>query len=617
MIERKDLRNIAIIAHVDHGKTTLVDSMFSQSGLFRDNQSVEERAMDSNDLEKERGITILSKNTSINWKDVRINIVDTPGHADFSGEVERILSMVDGVLVLVDAAEGPMPQTRFVLSKALALDLPLVIVVNKIDKPDANPDHAMEETQLLLMELGASDEQLDSPVVFASGRDGKSGLTPEIGECLSPLHDMILEHIPAPKGDSKAPLQLQVSTIDYNDYVGRIAIGKIRRGSIAIGDSINVCNPAQPDGRPMPTRITSIMVFDGLKRTNVETASVGDIVAISGIDNIEIGDTICPHLQLEPLPVIDVSEPTVAMTFLVNNSPFAGQDGEFVTTRQIWSRLEKEVQTDVALRIGKGETADSFKVCGRGELHLSILVETMRREGFEFMVSRPEVILHKTEEGVMEPIENLYIDVPDEYIGNVMEELNKRKAELIDMVAKDGRTKLEYSIPSRGLFGFRGSLMTDTRGEGIMNSSFDKYGPFAGEIQHRHAGVLISTEQGESIPYSLNTAQKRGQLFIGAGERVYGGMIIGLSSRPEDITLNVCKTKKLTNTRSSGKDDNVMLAPPIRMSLEEALMFINDDEYLEVTPKELRLRKITLNTELRMRELSKRKAANLAAEQEK
>ena len=470
----------------------------------------------------------------------------------------------------------------------------------------------MEETQYLLMELGASDAQVDSPIVFASGRDGKSGLTPEIGECLSPLHDMILEHIPAPKGDKDAPLQLQVSTIDYNDYVGRIAIGKIKRGSIAIGDSINLCSPAKPNGRPQPTKITSIMMFDGLKRTNVETACVGDIVAVSGIEGVEIGDTICPHLQLDPLPVISISEPTVAMTFLVNNSPLAGQDGEFVTSRQIWARLEREAQTDVALRIGKGERTDSFKVCGRGELHLSILVETMRREGYEFMVSRPEVILHKTDEGVMEPIEKLYLDLPDDYIGAVMEELNKRKGELIDMVVKDGRTKLEYSIPSRGLFGFRGNLLTATRGEGIMNTSFDKYGPFAGEIAHRHAGVLIATELGESVAYSLSTAEKRGQLFIGPGERVYCGMIIGLASRPEDITMNVCKTKKLTNTRSAGKDDNVMLAPPVRMSLEEALMFINDDEYLEVTPLELRLRKITLNTELRMRELSKKKAAKLA-----
>jgi len=612
MIERNDLRNIAIIAHVDHGKTTLVDSMFSQSGLFRENQSVAERAMDSNDLEKERGITILAKNTAITWKDTKINIVDTPGHADFSGEVERILTMVDGVLVLVDAAEGPMPQTRFVLEKALALDLPLIIVVNKIDKAGANPTHAMEETQFLLMELGASDEQLASPVVYASGRDGKSGLTPELGECLSPLNDMILEHIPAPKGEQDAPLQLQVSTIDYNDYVGRIAIGKIRRGQIAIGDSINVCHPDHPNGRPQPTKVTSIMMFDGLKRKQVEHARVGDIVAVSGIEGVEIGDTICPHLNLEPLPVIQVAEPTVAMTFLVNNSPLAGQDGEFVTSRQIWSRLEKEVQSDVALRIEKGEKADSFKICGRGELHLSILVETMRREGYEFMVSRPEVILHKTDEGVMEPIEKLYVDVPDEHIGAVMEELNKRKGELIDMTARDGRTKLEYSIPSRGLFGFRGNLMTATRGEGIMNTSFDQYGPFAGEMSNRHAGVLVATEKGDSVAYSLSTAEKRGQLFIGPGERVYCGMIIGLSSRVEDVTLNVCKTKKLTNTRSSGKDDNIMLAPPVRLSLEEALMFINDDEYLEVTPLELRLRKITLNTEQRLREVSKKKAAALA-----
>jgi GTP-binding protein len=611
MIKRTDLRNIAIIAHVDHGKTTLVDSMFSQSGLFRENQSVIERAMDSNDLERERGITILSKNTSVNWKDVRINIVDTPGHADFGGEVERILSMVDGVLVLVDAAEGPMPQTRFVLSKALALNLPLIIVVNKTDKPDANPDYAMEETQLLLMELGATDAQLESPIVFASGRDGRAGLSPDLGECLTPLHDMILKHIPYPIGDEEAPLQLQVSTIDYNDYVGRIAIGKVTRGTITIGDSIDLCSPANPEGRKAPTKVTSIMTFDGLQRNSVETACIGDIIAVSGIDGIEIGDTICPALSPDPLPIIEVSEPTVAMTFLVNNSPFAGQDGTFVTSRQVWARLEKEGQTDVALRVDQGERADSFRVCGRGELHLSILVETMRREGYEFMVSRPEVILHKSDKGIQEPIERLYLDVPDEYIGSVMEELNKRKAELIDMASIEGRTKLEYIIPSRGLFGFRGNLMTDTRGEGIMNTAFDHYGDYCGDILHRHAGVIVSTDIGESVAYSLNTAQKRGQLFIGAGERVYTGMIIGLSARPEDISINVCKTKKLTNTRSSGKDDNVMLAPPLRMSLEEALMFVNDDEYLEVTPLELRLRKIILNTEERMRDTSKKKKENI------
>jgi len=609
MIERTDIRNIAIIAHVDHGKTTLVDSMFSQSGLFRENQNVTERAMDSNDLERERGITILSKNTSVNWKGVRINIVDTPGHADFSGEVERILSMVDGVLVLVDAAEGPMPQTRFVLSKALELSLPLIIVVNKTDKPDAKPDHAMEETQLLLMELGATDAQLDSPIVFASGRDGKAGLSPKLSECLTPLHDMILEHIPCPVGEENEPLQLQVSTIDYNDYVGRIAIGRVNRGTIKIGDSIDLCSPSNPEGRQIPTKVTSIMTFDGLSRTPVETAKIGDIVAISGIDGIEIGDTICPLGNTDPLPVIEVSEPTVAMTFLVNSSPFAGQDGSLVTSRQIWARLEKEAQTDVALKIEQGERADSFRVCGRGELHLSILVETMRREGYEFMVSRPEVILHKTKEGTKEPIERLYIDLPDEYIGSVMENLNKRKAELVDMASNDGRTKLEYTIPSRGLFGFRGNLMTDTRGEGIMNSSFDCYGDYCGDIPHRHAGVLVSTDIGESVAYSLNTAQKRGQLFIGPGERVYPGMIIGLSSRPEDVSINVCKTKKLTNTRSSGKDDNVLLAPPVRMSLEEALMFINDDEYLEVTPLELRLRKIILDSVERLRAESKKKKA--------
>ena len=439
MIERKDLRNIAIIAHVDHGKTTLVDAMFAQTGIYRANQSVTERAMDSNDLERERGITILSKNTSITWKDVRVNIVDTPGHADFGGEVERILSMVDGVLVLVDAAEGPMPQTRFVLTKALALNLPLIIVVNKTDKPDARPEHAMEETQLLLMELEASDEQIHAPVIFASGRDGKAGTTAELSQDLSPLYDTILQHIPCPVGDETAPLQLQVSTIDYNDYVGRIAIGRVRRGKIAVGDTIDLCSPALPKGRQIPTKVTSIMTFDGLKRSNVESATVGEIVAISGIDGIEIGDTICPFSKTEALPVIKVSEPTVAMNFLVNNSPYAGKDGKFVTSRQIWARLQKEGQSDVALKVEQGDRADSFRISGRGELHLSILVETMRREGFEFMVSRPEVILHKTEHGVQEPIEKLYLDMPDDYIGSIMEVLNKRKAELLDMSAKEGR----------------------------------------------------------------------------------------------------------------------------------------------------------------------------------
>ena len=607
MLERKDIRNIAIIAHVDHGKTTLVDAMFAQTGIYRDGQSVTERAMDSNDLERERGITILSKNTSINYKGIRINIVDTPGHADFGGEVERILSMVDGVLVLVDAAEGPMPQTRFVLTKALSFGLPLVIVVNKTDKPDARPVHAMEETQLLLMELGATDEQVHSPVIFASGRSGKAGTTETLGEDLTPLYDAVLDHIPYPVGEDAMPLQLQVSTVDYNDYVGRIAIGRIKRGSIAINDTIDLCKPSLPNGRQLPTKVTSIMTFDGLKRKNVEKASVGEIVAISGIDGIEIGDTICPFGKTEALPIFKVSEPTVAMNFLVNNSPYAGKDGKFVTSRQIWARLEKEGQSDVALKVEQGERADSFRISGRGELHLSILVETMRREGFEFMVSRPEVILHNSDHGIQEPIERLYLDVPDDYIGGLMEVLNKRKAELLDMSAKEGRTHLEYTIPARGLFGFRSILMTETRGQGIMNTQFECYGDYCGDIPHRHQGVLISTDLGVSIPYSLNTAQKRGQLFIGSGERVYPGMIIGLSARPEDIAINVCKSKKLTNTRASSKDDNVLLAPPVRMSLEEALMFINEDEYLEVTPLELRLRKILLSAEERQKALNKKK----------
>ncbi len=597
MIKRQDLRNIAIIAHVDHGKTTLVDSMFRQSGLFRENQQISERAMDSNDLERERGITILSKNTSIQWKGVRVNIVDTPGHADFGGEVERVLSMVSGALVLVDAAEGPMPQTRFVVSRALALSLPLVIVVNKADKPDANCDMALEETQLMLMELGASDEQLDSPVVFATGRDGRAWLEPNgQGETLAPLFDVIVDHIPCPEGEDMAPVQMQVSTIDYNDYVGRIAVGRVERGKLKVGDPIALCSPDDSRTMPQPTKVTSIMMFEGLGRVNVEEATIGDIVAISGIDGVEIGDTLCRPDCLEPLPVIKVSEPTVMMTFLVNNGPFAGQDGDYVTSRHIWNRLSKEAQVDMALRVEESGRADAFKVCGRGELHLSILVETMRREGYEFMVSKPDVIIRETEQGKEEPIERLHIDAPEDFIGTLMDKLNRRKAEMLDMKVTEGRSKLEFLIPSRALFGFRGEMLTDTRGEGIMNASFDHYGPWRGEMLSNRSGVLIATQQGESVAYSLNTAQKRGQLFIGPGERVYCGMIVGLGSRSEDIAMNVCRGKKLTNTRAAAKDDNVILATPKKMSLEEALLFLNDDEYLEVTPKEFRLRKRILDT---------------------
>ncbi len=605
MIKRKDLRNIAIIAHVDHGKTTLVDSMFKQSGMFRENQKVEELMMDSNDLERERGITILSKNTSIKIEDVRINIVDTPGHADFSGEVERILSMVSGALVLVDAAEGPMPQTRFVLQKAMALSLPLIIVVNKADKPDANCELALENTLLLLMELGAEDEQLDSPVIYATGREGKAGLTPDtMQDTLEDLFQAIISHIPCPVGKQDDPFRMQVSTIDYNEYVGKIALGRIERGSIKIGDAVNICSP-EKEKNAKPTRITSILQYEGLIRVPTESAAIGDIIALSGIDNIEIGDTVCPPEHLDPLPVHSVAEPTVSMTFMVNNSPFAGQEGSYVTSRQILGRLEREIQSDVALRIRQTEKADSFEVSGRGELHLSILVETMRREGYEFMVSKPSVILHQDEEGKKEPIERLHIDTPTEYTGTVMDKLNRRKGEMIDMTTDGTRTKLEFYIPSRGLFGLRDELLTDTRGEGIMSSVFDHYGLWKGDLQTHRSGVLVATETGPATGYALNAAQSRGILFVSPGEKIYLGMIVGQGGRPEDIDINVCRQKKLTNTRAAAKDDNVVLSAPKTMTLEEKLLFLQDDELLEVTPKALRLRKRILDKGERARALSK------------
>jgi GTP-binding protein len=608
MTQRKDLRNIAIIAHVDHGKTTLVDAMFRQSGLFRDNQQIAERALDTNDLERERGITILSKNTAVKWHGVRINIVDTPGHADFGGEVERVLSMVSGALVLIDAAEGPMPQTRFVLSRALALSLPLVLVVNKTDRPDARAYEALEETQLLLMELGADDAQLDSPVIYASGRDGKAGPTPhDLKDDLSDLFDAILEHMPCPAGDETAPVRMQVSTIDYNDYVGRIAVGRIDRGTLKVGDPIAICTP-EGNNNALPTKITSLMMFEGLTRVPVTQACVGDIVALSGIGEIEIGDTLTHPDHREPLPVMQVSEPTVVMTFSVNNGPFAGQEGQYVTSRQVFARLAKEDQVDMALRVEETERTDAFRVCGRGELHLSILVETMRREGYEFMVSKPEVIVHQGPDGRQEPMERLVIDVPEASVGAVMENLSRRKGELIDMKVHEGRTRMEYSIPSRGLFGFRGEMLTDTRGEGIMSAVFDTYGPWKGAMPGRRGGVLVATQTGDSVAYSLASAQNRGQLFIGPGERVYAGMIVGSSSRGEDISVNVCKGKNLTNTRSAAKDDNVILTPPRRFSLEEALAFLDDDELLEVTPKAFRLRKRILDLELRMKARKKKEA---------
>ncbi len=606
MKKRKDLRNIAIIAHVDHGKTTLVDSMFKQSGLFRDNQNIKERALDTNDLERERGITILSKNTSVILNDVRINIVDTPGHADFSGEVERVLSMVSGALILVDAAEGPMPQTRFVLSKAMALSLPLIIIINKADRPDANCEMALENTLLLLMELGGDDEQLDSPVIYASGREGRAGLSPDnMTNSLDVLFDAIITHIPCPVGYLEKPIRMQVSSIDYNDFVGRIAIGRIERGSLKIGDLVTICS-AEREKNSKPTRITSIMQYEGLKRTAVNSAAIGDIIALSGIGDIEISDTICHPDHLEPLSAISVAEPTVAMTFMVNNSPFAGTEGNFITSRQIWSRLQREIQSDVALRVNKTDRADSFEVCGRGELHLSILVETMRREGYEFLVSKPNVILHFDEEGKKEPIERLVIDTPSEYTGTIMDKLNRRRADMLDMTVEGSRTKLEFFIASRGLFGLRDEVLTDTRGEGIMSSVFDHYGLWRGELQTHRSGVLIATETGNTTGYALNAAQKRGILFVSPGEKIYAGMIVGQGGRPEDIDLNVCRNKKLTNTRAAAKDDNVILSAPKIMTLEEKLLYLQDDELLEVTPKALRLRKRLLNKGERLRELSRK-----------
>ncbi len=601
MIKRKDLRDVAIIAHVDHGKTTLVDTMFKHSGMFRDNQQTTERAMDSNDLERERGITILSKNTSVIYNDVRINIVDTPGHADFGGEVERVLSMVSGAIVLVDAAEGPMPQTRFVLSKAMALALPLIIVINKADKPDANCANALDDTLMLLMELGADDEQLDSPVIYASGRDGLSGLTPDtMTESLEPLLMAIINHIPCPVGHADAPFRMQVSTIDHSNYVGRISIGRVDRGTIKIGDNVVISNTKNGKISQTPTKITSIMMFEGLKKIPVESASIGDIVAISGIDSINIGDTICNPESVDPMPVLRVSEPTVAMTFSVNSGPLAGREGNMVTSRQIAARLEREAKADVALRIESTDSTDSFRVCGRGELHLSILVETMRREGYEFMVSKPDIILRIDDEGKKEPVELLVIDSPEEHSGTIMNKLNLRKATMLDMQIKDNRVRLEFHIASRALFGFRDELLTSTKGEAIMSSIFDHYGPWMGDIPRTRTGVLVATETGKSTAYALNTAQKRGQLFIEPGVQVYEGMVIGLCPKAEDVNVNVCREKKLTNMRASGKDDSIILANPRYMSLEEKLLFIEDDELLEVTPKSLRLRKKILNKEKRL-----------------
>lgn len=605
MIKRDDLRNVAIIAHVDHGKTTLVDGMLKQSGTFRENQAVQERVMDSNDIERERGITILAKNASAEYNGIKINIVDTPGHADFGGEVERVLKMVDGVLLLVDAAEGPMPQTRFVLNKALDLDLGVIIVINKIDRPDARVYEVVDEVLELLMDLGASDEQLDSPMVFCSGRAGTASYSPEVaGTDLKPLMDTIVNYITPPEGDPDDSTAVLVSSIDYNDYVGRIAVGRIERGTLKVNEPVSICDYHDHD-LSRSGKITAIYQFTGVGRTQVQSATVGDIVMFSGIEDINIGNTVCAAGTNQPIPFVKISEPTVEMTFAVNNSPFAGREGKFVTTRQIRDRLNRELLRDVSLRVSDGETADSFRVCGRGEMHLSILIENMRREGFEFQVSTPKV-LYKTIEGQLyEPFEELTVDVPAECSGAVMEKMGVRKGELQSMNPVGSRMKMEFIVPERGLFGYKSEFLTDTKGEGIMNTLFHDYLPYKGDIERRTNGSLIAFETGETITYGLYNAQERGTLFLGAGEPVYAGQVVGMSPKNEDIAVNVCKRKQLTNTRASGSDDALRLIPPRRFSLEESLEFIGDDELLEVTPKNIRIRKRILDHSLRMREQMK------------
>ena len=598
-MKRNDLRNIAIIAHVDHGKTTLVDEMLRQGGIYRENQTTEERVMDSGDLEKERGITILAKNTAIHYKDVKINVIDTPGHADFGGEVERILKMVNGVILLVDAAEGPMPQTRFVLERALSLGHRVIVVVNKIDKPDARIYEVIDEVLELLIDLDATDEQLDSPMLFCSGRAGTASLSPdEQGKDLVPLLDTILDYIPAPEGEETEPLQMLVSSIDYNEYVGRIGIGRIERGVLKQNAEVAICN-YHSGGAARRAKVVSIYQFDGLTRVPVTEAKIGDIVCFSGAEDITIGDTVCVPSCVEPLEFVKVSEPTLEMTFSVNDSPFAGTEGKYVTSRHLRDRLYKELLRDVSLRVNDGETTDSFKVAGRGEMHLSILIENMRREGYELSCSTPRV-LYKEIDGVKcEPMERVEIDVPEEYMGVVMEKLGARKGELLDMQLRGSRQRLTYIIPSRCLFGYRSEFMTATRGEGILNTTFESYSPFKGEIAVRFTGSLVASEKGKATSYGLYYSQDRGPLFIGAATPVYEGMIVGENPKPGDIEVNVCKEKHLTAVRSKGADEALTLITPIQMSLEEAIEFIAEDELIEVTPKSIRLRKQILDTSTR------------------
>ena len=603
---RNDLRNIAIIAHVDHGKTTLVDEMLKQSGAFRENQSVAERVMDSNDLERERGITILAKNTSVMYNGVKINIIDTPGHADFSGEVERVLNMVDGVLLLVDAAEGPMPQTRFVLSKALEMGQKIIIVVNKIDRPDARLDQIGDEVLELLLDLDANDEQLESPVLFCSGRAGTASISQyEPGTDLKPLFDTILDYIEPPQGEPEEPLQMLISSIDYNEYVGRIGIGRIVRGTAKVGQQVQVGN-WHSDEKPVPAKLVTLLQIEQLQRVPTQTATVGDIVWVSGIEGINIGDTICATGSFEPISFTKISEPTVEMTFSVNDSPLAGREGKFVTSRQLRERLYRELLKDVSLRVSDTDSTDSFLVAGRGEMHLSILIETMRREGYELAVSPPRVLFQEIDGKRQEPVERLVIDVPEGAVGAVMEKLGTRKAELQEMHPQGSRMRLEFLIPSRGLFGYKSEFLTDTKGEGIMSSVFECYAPYKGDIPHRSVGSLISYETGEAVTYGLFNAQERGSLFIGAGEQVYEGMVVGCSPKAEDIVVNVCKRKHLTNTRASGSDDALRLIPPKDMSLEDCLEYLGEDELLEVTPEHLRIRKQILDNSLRMKQRFKK-----------
>lgn len=601
--KREDVRNIAIIAHVDHGKTTLVDELLKQSGTFRENQEVAERVMDSNDIERERGITILSKNTAVHYKNTKINIIDTPGHADFGGEVERVLKMVNGVILVVDAYEGVMPQTKFVLQKALELDLDLIVCVNKIDRPEARPDEVVDEILELLLELDANDKQLDCPFIFASARGGYAKYKMEDeSDNMVPLFETIIKNIPAPEGDPEAPLQVLISTIDYNDYVGRIGVGKVDNGSIKVNQEVMIVNHHDPD-KHQRVKVTKLYEFDGLNKVEVNEATIGSIVAISGITDIKIGDTICSVDNPQAIPFQKISEPTITMNFMVNDSPLAGQEGKFVTSRHLRDRLMRELNTDVSLRVEETDTMDSFKVSGRGELHLSVLIENMRREGYEFAVSKAEVIYKTDERGKkLEPMEVAYIDVPDDCSGTVIQKLSMRKGELNGMAPLNGgTTRLEFSIPSRGLIGYTNEFLTDTKGSGVINTIFDGYGPYKGDIQYRKQGSLIAFENGEAITYGLFNAQERGTLFIGPGAKVYAGMIVGQTGRSEDIEVNVCKTKHLTNTRSSSADDALRLVPPKIMSLEQSLEFIDSDELLEVTPKNLRIRKKILDSTARYR----------------